>query len=694
MFFVRLAACAWLSIPSSVLCAPLPYGKARTPDRLRFRVQSVLWWSGIGPGGRTEATDYFDASPGDDIDGSRVYPGWMGFAAGSPFRLGKIVDSEHAWIHFSGGIRPQALGMPNGKLEGDSIIVSTVDRAFSSFSMDAGLNFNVRIEPMPLEAKGSPMGMQILHRGRMRPGGEGFRESVESAEAIGVFHILAIRAGHDSVQLADRRIATTELQVMPRELWWPGPLVVGKSITVLQEGPPATDSSWTPMAGSTPMFRGDNVILFLGRGGTGAFKNWGWSFSSWRGYGLLANEDRLVFSAYGRGVPIEKFRNDVRLVERMRFHAGQGALMGRVLHAGSGRPIAGATVRLEDNTTTRSGEDGWFEMFDLPIGQSKLFVRDSLGEVSAPVELTDEGVDSLELRIAQPNDPDPRPRSLQLIQEEIRPKNGKGDLVLPYDVLPLAYQRSEPSYPPTARRSGFEGNVAVFARVDSVGHAEVRADGTVAPEILDAAEACARRWKFRPGLKDGRPVTCSMVLTIRFAHPKSGNLATPEDRQARMMAQFPGGTRAEVVVEASATFDSVTKMYHYSYRVVNQKTSSRDLVAFALMPTPERVDDLERPDGWNGFFGCGGRRDVVGWELWGDDYRRSASDFAVSPNQEIANMGFQSSRPPTRIRWFASMTPRGDLGTVAWECGSGSAQPMLGCPVQGTIVGPAPARGP
>lgn len=675
---------------SLLLASPRPYGVTRPPDHLRLRLKSVIWG-----GTSTEATDYFDAAPGDDIDGPRAYLGWDHFGPGAPFRLGRIVDAEHAWVHFSGGIRPRALRTvvdpPAGS---DSILVSTVDRTFTTDSFDAGLDFSLRIEPPnTFEASWPPSGMQLVRHRPVVIGPPGFREHVESAEAAGIFKILAIRPGRDSLRFGDRIIGTTEIEAIARELWSPGPLQLGEQVRLIQERAPATDSSWAPPLGGTPLYRGRDVILFMFRGRTGPFDK-RWTFSPYDGYGLLANDGALVFSAYGRGVPIEKFRRDVQLVERMRFNPGRAVLMGRVLHAGSGTPIAGAEVRVEGGASiSRSAANGWFELFDLPIGQRRVLVRDSLGEVALPIDLSDEVVDSLELRVAQPRDPDPSPLSSDSILAEARARARRSGFFRLEDVHPMPYLRSDPAYPEEARKARFEGDIGVWVRVDSSGRSsDIRAEGNAAQAILAAAEASVRGWRFRPGLKNGRPIGCQVGVSVHFAHPTSGDLAAPLDRRCLAVAEFPGtptSSHAEVVVEASATLDSVTRMYRYSYRVSNRHGSTRHLVAFSLMPTAP-VEELVWPEGWTGFLGCGGRQDVVGWYAWGGDQHDRVWDYAVAPDQEVAGMTFKSPRPPARVRWFANTMPYPERGKLVWDCGTSIPQTMLETPLQGTIVGPAP----
>ena len=122
----------------------------------------------------------------------------------------------------------------------------------------------------------------------------------------------------------------------------------------------------------------------------------------------------------------------------------------------------------------------------------------------------------------------------------------------------------------------------------------------------------------------------------------------------------------------------------------NRAGSSRNLVAFALMPAVPADMNLVQPEGWNGFLGCGGRRDVVGWMVWGDAPRHETMmDFAIAPGQELAGIGFTSKRPPRRIRWFANTAVGREGGKVIWDCSSSATETMLKTPLQGTIVGPA-----
>ena len=75
-----------------------------------------------------------------------------------------------------------------------------------------------------------------------------------------------------------------------------------------------------------------------------------------------------------------------------------------------------------------------------------------------------------------------------------------------------------PTYPMSARRSGFEGVVKVTAMVDASG-AVTSADvlATSGHASLDqAALEAVRRAVFAPALQEGKPVPCRIVVPIRF----------------------------------------------------------------------------------------------------------------------------------------------------------------------------------
>ena len=86
------------------------------------------------------------------------------------------------------------------------------------------------------------------------------------------------------------------------------------------------------------------------------------------------------------------------------------------------------------------------------------------------------------------------------------------------DRAPLATVRIPPIYPYQARRRGVEGWVAVRFLVDTQGRVRhLQITRAQPPGVFESAVRRAlAQWRFRPGVKDGRPVETWVSTTIRF----------------------------------------------------------------------------------------------------------------------------------------------------------------------------------
>jgi len=73
-------------------------------------------------------------------------------------------------------------------------------------------------------------------------------------------------------------------------------------------------------------------------------------------------------------------------------------------------------------------------------------------------------------------------------------------------------------YPPQAMRRGEEGTVTLRVYVNASGDPErVEMQRSSGSRFLDqAAQRAVRTWKFRPGMKDGRPVGGWVIVPIQF----------------------------------------------------------------------------------------------------------------------------------------------------------------------------------
>lgn len=74
-----------------------------------------------------------------------------------------------------------------------------------------------------------------------------------------------------------------------------------------------------------------------------------------------------------------------------------------------------------------------------------------------------------------------------------------------------------PLYPAELRKAKVEGAVTIIFVLDEDGRvAEPRIENSSRPEFEKPALDAVRRWRFKPGMKDGNPVRTYMRLPIRF----------------------------------------------------------------------------------------------------------------------------------------------------------------------------------
>lgn len=85
------------------------------------------------------------------------------------------------------------------------------------------------------------------------------------------------------------------------------------------------------------------------------------------------------------------------------------------------------------------------------------------------------------------------------------------------DRPPTERFKSAPTYPPDLRRQGVSGSAEVLIVLDVDGNVvEATARRATHPSFGNAAVAAVRQWKFKAGMKDGKPVACRLVLPVTF----------------------------------------------------------------------------------------------------------------------------------------------------------------------------------
>ncbi|KRA21354.1 hypothetical protein ASE43_01250 [Lysobacter sp. Root983] len=86
------------------------------------------------------------------------------------------------------------------------------------------------------------------------------------------------------------------------------------------------------------------------------------------------------------------------------------------------------------------------------------------------------------------------------------------------DPKPIPGQNPAPRYPPQALRRGESGTVTVRVQIGADGvPTDVSVGTTSGSRMLDrAAQDAVRRWRFRPALANGQPVSGTVMVPITF----------------------------------------------------------------------------------------------------------------------------------------------------------------------------------
>jgi protein TonB len=83
-----------------------------------------------------------------------------------------------------------------------------------------------------------------------------------------------------------------------------------------------------------------------------------------------------------------------------------------------------------------------------------------------------------------------------------------------------AVSQAPPVYPPELRKARLEGQVVIDFVVEENGRvADARVDRSSHPEFEKAALEAIRKWRFRPGVREGKPVRSYNRQSFRFRPP-------------------------------------------------------------------------------------------------------------------------------------------------------------------------------
>lgn len=88
---------------------------------------------------------------------------------------------------------------------------------------------------------------------------------------------------------------------------------------------------------------------------------------------------------------------------------------------------------------------------------------------------------------------------------------------------PEAVSQVPPTYPPELRKAKIEGSVTlVFVLGEDGKVGDPRIENSTRPEFEKPALEAIRKWRFRPGMKEGQPVRTYIRIPMRFRISSSG----------------------------------------------------------------------------------------------------------------------------------------------------------------------------
>jgi len=82
---------------------------------------------------------------------------------------------------------------------------------------------------------------------------------------------------------------------------------------------------------------------------------------------------------------------------------------------------------------------------------------------------------------------------------------------------PVLLYKKEPEYSEEARKAKYQGTVLLYIEVDPSGKAtNIRVPAQPGLGLDEKAIEAVRQWKFKPGYKDGKPVTVAATIEVNF----------------------------------------------------------------------------------------------------------------------------------------------------------------------------------
>ena len=82
---------------------------------------------------------------------------------------------------------------------------------------------------------------------------------------------------------------------------------------------------------------------------------------------------------------------------------------------------------------------------------------------------------------------------------------------------PAVLYKIDPEYSEEARKAKYSGTVVLYIEVDQTGHAKnLRVVKGIGLGLDEKAIEAVTKWRFKPGLKDGKPVVVAAHIEVNF----------------------------------------------------------------------------------------------------------------------------------------------------------------------------------
>jgi TonB family protein len=82
---------------------------------------------------------------------------------------------------------------------------------------------------------------------------------------------------------------------------------------------------------------------------------------------------------------------------------------------------------------------------------------------------------------------------------------------------PSVLHKVEPEYSEEARKAKYQGTVLLYIEVDPSGRAtNIKVQRSLGLGLDEKAIEAVKQWKFKPGYKDGKPVTVAATIEVNF----------------------------------------------------------------------------------------------------------------------------------------------------------------------------------